>query len=83
MKFYHLQQHGWTYFILRKICQTKTNTVCYHLYMVPKKLNKLGTMTKKKLAYRYREQTSGYQSWEGSGEGQGRGRSSRGTNYYV
>ena len=36
-------------------------------------------ITKKKQTHRYREQTSGYQWWEG----QNRGRGVRGTDYYV
>ena len=52
---------------LSEINQTKTNTVWYHLYVGPKKYNKLVNTTKQKQTHRFWEQTSGYQ-W-----GQGRG----------
>ena len=49
--------------ILSEICQRKTNTIWYHLYVEYKKYNKQVNITKKKQALRYREQTSGYQCW--------------------
>ena len=52
------------------IRQRKTNTAGYHLYVEPKKYNKLVDITKKKQTHRYREKTSGYPRGEGRGEGQ-------------
>ena len=45
--------------MLSEISQTKENTLCYHLYVESKKLNKLVSKTKKKWTHRYKEQTSG------------------------
>ena len=47
--------------LLSEINQTKTNTVCYHLYVESKKENKLVNVAIKKQTYRYREQTRGKQ----------------------
>ena len=57
--------------MLSEISQTKTITVCYHLYVESKKYNKLVNITKKETD-RYREQMSGYQ-WLGEGCREGRG----------
>ena len=67
--------------VFTKTCQTKTNPVCYHLYVESKKKKKIKQTSeqKKKPTHKYREQTSSYQ-W---GEGQTRSRGLRGTNYYV
>ena len=65
--------------LLSEINQTKTNTVCYHLYVESKKENKLVNVAIKKQTYRYREQTRGKQEWGG----QDRGRRLRGTSCYV
>ena len=54
--------------MLSEISQTKTNTVCYHLYDEIK--NKRMYITKQKQTHSYREQTGGCQ-W---GEGRGRGK---------
>ena len=64
-----------------EVSQTKTNTAWYHLYVEPKKYNKLVTVTKKKQTHRYRQQTGSHQWREGRGEGKYRGRGVRGTNY--
>ena len=50
--------------MLRKISQTKTNTVWY---MGSKKYKKLVNMTERKETHRYREQTSCYQWGAGGG----------------
>ena len=71
----HLQQHEWTWRVLcsQVKCQTKTNTVRYHLcitqYDIYIKYNKLATRTKKKQTHRYRAQTSSYQWRKGRGTG--------------
>ena len=52
---------------LSEINQRETNTVWYHLYVEPKKYNKLVNITKQKQTHRFWEQISGYQ-W-GCGRG--------------
>ena len=38
MKYFHLQEHGWTWKLpLSEMCQTKTNLKGYHLYLESKK----------------------------------------------
>ena len=56
-----------------EISQRKTNTLCYPLYVEPKKI-KYWTMhiTKQKQTDRSRDQTSSYQKGEGREEGQDR-----------
>ena len=55
--------------MLSEISQTRTNAVCYHLYVESKKYNKVGNETKMKQTHRCREQTSGYQGRRGGDTG--------------
>ena len=47
MTFCHLKQHGWAwkFIMLSEISQRKTSTVTYHIYVKPKKYNKLMNTT--------------------------------------
>ena len=56
--------------MLSEVSQTeKDKYLWYHLYMESKKYNRVVNTTKKKQTYRYREQTTDYQWWEGRGRG--------------
>ena len=59
--------------MLREINQTKTNNICYHLYVEFKKHNKLVNIAKKKQTCRHSKQTSAYLWGEGRGEKPGVG----------
>ena len=41
----------------------KPNTICYHFYVKSEKMKQMNEYNKTEQAYRYREQSSGYQ-WE-------------------
>ena len=58
--------------MLSRVSQRKTNTVCYHLHVEPKKYSKLVNKIKKK--HTHREKTAGYHCGEEKKEGQYRGR---------
>ena len=60
----NLWQHGWPggYYAKLNKSDKKVNTICFHLYVESKKINKRN----QKLSHRYKEQTSGYQR-EGDG----------------
>ena len=55
----NLWQHGWPggYYAKLNKSDKKVNTICFHLYVESKKINKRN----QKLSHRYKEQTSGYQ----------------------
>ena len=54
---------------MRYARQRKTNTVWFHLFMEPKKQNKLTKITEQKWSHRYRGQTQ-----RGCRRGEGEGR---------
>ena len=62
--------------MLNEKSQIKTKTVWYHLYVEPKKQNRLVNITKKKQTHKYRV-------GRGKREGQDRGRGFKGTNHYI
>ena len=64
-----------TTWMVRKVTQTKTNTVLFHLYVK----STTNCEYYKKNTLRHRKQTSGYQWREGSREGQDRSRGLRAT----
>ena len=68
--------------MLSEINQTKTNTVCYQLYVESKKIQQTSEHNKTETDAQI-QRTSGYQWGEGSREEQDRGRGLRSTNYYV
>ena len=46
--------------ILSEVSQTKTNIICYHLYVESKKNDTMNLFTKQKQSHRCRKQTYGY-----------------------
>ena len=56
--------------ILSEVSQTKTNIICYHLYVESKKkMKQMNLFTKQKQTHRHRKQTYSYQRGKGVREG--------------
>ena len=54
---------------LNEVNQTKTNIICYHLYVESKKMIQVNLFTKQKQTHGHRKQTYGYQRGKGGGGG--------------
>ena len=65
-----------------EVRERKRNTPSFHLYVESKIREQKNTYIMKQ-THRHREQSAGYQWWEGRQEGQDRGIRLRVTNYYV
>ena len=69
MKYYHLQQHGWTKIIIVSEAKVKERPL-YHLYVESlKKRVQMDLFTKQKWIHRHRKQTYSYQKESAGGEG--------------
>ena len=53
--------------ILSEISQTKTNIICYHLYVESKKMIQINLLTKQKKTHRHGKHPYGYQRGKGEG----------------